>query len=321
MPKPTKTTLNQLAQTHYGPSSTCEYIRTGGKLGWYLHNGDQQTLIGKNIAKAFEYLQSLEMVPKEAPKSKEPITKPEPEIIAEPKATVIKPETPKELKSEPLKDGPLAPDQLLAIFFKKFPKAFTHDPEQIKPLQSYVHKHIHRALDKKYTKNEIKQALIPYVQTKEYCKALVREEFRIDLEGNPYSKTIQKHKEDAQARLDEDVPMRMTVKERKKYHRQKLPLPVLEELVTAKIDIMLKINELPANSKTTRNDWEQFIIRSNNASVKMTVRPKVWGKLQRASRDYPSWVANIRGKMGARKKDGFELDTPGIQIFEKKAKT
>jgi hypothetical protein len=143
------------------------------------------------------------------------------------------------------------------------------------------------------------------------------------LEGNPYKKIIQKNKEDARARLADESPMRMTVKERKKYHRQKLPLPVLEELVTGKIDVMLKINELPANSKTTRNDWEGFIIKAGDASVKMTVRPKVWGKLQRANRDYPSWVANIRGKMGTIKKDGFELETPGIQIFDtsKKAET
>jgi sRNA-binding protein len=315
MPKPTKTTLTQLAQAHYGPQSTCEYIRTGGKLGWYLHNGGQQTLIGKNIAKAFEYLQSLESSPEKAIESEETITKPE-IIIAEPEA-------PKKIESEPLNDGPFTPDRLLTILFKKFPKAFTHNPEQIKPLLCYAHKHIHRALDQKYTKNEIKQALIPYMQTKEYCEAIIREEFRIDLEGNPHKKIIQKNKDDARARLADESPMRMTVKERKKYHRQKLPLPVLKELVTGKIDVMLKIKELPANSKTTRNNWEGFIIKATNASVKMTVRPKVWGKLQRANKDYLSWVANIRGKMGTIKKEGFELETPGIQIFDtsKKAET
>ena len=52
----------------------------------------------------------------------------------------------------------------------------------------------------------------------------------------------------------------------------------------------------------------------------MTVKPKVFKKLEQAQTDYPMWVAAIAGKMGEQFDGGFVLDQPNIQVFERKPK-
>ena len=52
----------------------------------------------------------------------------------------------------------------------------------------------------------------------------------------------------------------------------------------------------------------------------MTLRPKTWNKLAEASKNFQQWVAVITGDMGENIKNGFVLENPGIQIFEKKPK-
>ena len=95
---------------------------------------------------------------------------------------------------------------------------------------------------------------------------------------------------------------------------------IVDELIKGKLEICIKINDLPNDSKTLRNGWEEFIIDTQGKMVKITVRPRTWKKLQEASRNYPAWIANIRGTIGSRIKGGFELLTPGVQIFEKTPK-
>jgi len=51
-----------------------------------------------------------------------------------------------------------------------------------------------------------------------------------------------------------------------------------------------------------------------------TVKPKVFKKLQDAQANYPEWVAAIAGKLGNPTENGFVLDEPNIQVFEKKPK-
>ena len=50
------------------------------------------------------------------------------------------------------------------------------------------------------------------------------------------------------------------------------------------------------------------------------VKPKVFKKLQDAQANFPMWVAAIAGKLGNATDDGFILDEPNIQVFEKKPK-
>ena len=52
----------------------------------------------------------------------------------------------------------------------------------------------------------------------------------------------------------------------------------------------------------------------------MTVKPKVWKKLEDAQATFPLWVAAIVGKMGQSTEKGFALAEANIQVFEKKPK-
>jgi hypothetical protein len=62
--------------------------------------------------------------------------------------------------------------------------------------------------------------------------------------------------------------------------------------------------------------------------VSISVKPKVWKKLTEAQANFLMWVAAIAplapkvigGQMGKGTADGFELEQPSIQVFEKKPK-
>jgi hypothetical protein len=72
--------------------------------------------------------------------------------------------------------------------------------------------------------------------------------------------------------------------------------------------------------KTVENGWKSFEIDCDGRIVSVTVKPKVFKKLEQAQTDYPMWVAAIAGKMGEATWQGFVLNEPAIQVFEKKAK-
>lgn len=89
--------------------------------------------------------------------------------------------------------------------------------------------------------------------------------------------------------------------------------------VAGRLEVTIKINELP-KAETVENNWKTFELDCDGQIVSVTVKPKVWNKLEQASREYPMWVGAIAGKMGAKTANGFVLDQPAIQVFEKKAK-
>jgi hypothetical protein len=84
--------------------------------------------------------------------------------------------------------------------------------------------------------------------------------------------------------------------------------------------VTIKINELP-QAKAIENGWQQFEIDCDGRIISVTVKPKIWKKLTDAAANYPQWVAAIAGKMGDATGNGFIMDEPNIQVFEKKAKT
>jgi hypothetical protein len=90
--------------------------------------------------------------------------------------------------------------------------------------------------------------------------------------------------------------------------------------VTGKLEINIKISELPNNVRSVKNDWKEFMINAEGQSIKVRIRPRIWDKMQSTANRCPQWVASITGKMGTRIKDGFELQEPAVQIFEKKSK-
>jgi hypothetical protein len=87
-----------------------------------------------------------------------------------------------------------------------------------------------------------------------------------------------------------------------------------------KLELTIKISEFPADVKTIENGWKSFEIDCDGQIVSVTVKPKVFKKLEQAQTDYPMWVAAIAGKMGEPTEKGFVLNEPAIQVFEKKPK-
>jgi len=347
----TKNDLNQLAQSRYGEDVYCEHVRSG-KRGWYLHLATEKTFLGVNASEAFESLQMQEQVtatpasdasttviPTESlviseetvaavtpvtPKKEVPVTE---EIVAAPEQSAPSEQAPITQEAEGTKvdeeaeqRAPISPEELLDILMAKFPKTFFIEPEKIRPLQKYIHKKIRKALNNEYSKGEISEALILYTQTLDYCEQLMKGGQRIDLQGNPCGEVSKEHQEDAKERMAGEKDMRFQKQMIPRIPRLPLPPPQLDELITGKMEVCLKIHELPADSKTNRNGWEEFVIETEKYTIKTMVRPKTWKKLQNAGKEYSHWIANIRGQMGPRTKGGFELLTPAIQIFETKSK-
>ena len=87
-----------------------------------------------------------------------------------------------------------------------------------------------------------------------------------------------------------------------------------------KLELTIKINEMPADVETVENGWKQFHLDCDGQLVRVTVKPKVFKKLEQAQENYPMWVAALAGEMGEPIEGGFVLDQPNIQVFERKPK-
>jgi hypothetical protein len=87
-----------------------------------------------------------------------------------------------------------------------------------------------------------------------------------------------------------------------------------------KLELTIKINEMPVDVKTVENGWKQFDLDCEGQIVRVKVKPKVFKKLEDAQTNFPMWVAAIAGKMGEPTEGGFVLDQPNIQVFERKPK-
>jgi len=93
-----------------------------------------------------------------------------------------------------------------------------------------------------------------------------------------------------------------------------------EELtsVSGKLELTIKLNSLPQVLKA--NGECHFKVDCNGRMVQISVKQKQWSKLETASATYPEWVAAIAGQMGAATADGFVLEQPKIQVFERKVR-
>jgi hypothetical protein len=89
--------------------------------------------------------------------------------------------------------------------------------------------------------------------------------------------------------------------------------------IAGKLELTIKITEFP-EAKTVENGWKSFEVDCDGQIISVTVKPKVWKKLEDAQANYPMWVAAIAGKMGTATDQGFVLLEPNIQVFEKKPK-
>lgn len=324
----TKTDLNQLAQTQYGDQAYCEHIRSGQR-GWYLYAGHEPVFLGVNITDAFHSLQTQNFLT--TPNSTQVTVTPS-DISAPEEVTAISAAQPENANLQQSKvtapairvqidRPPLSPEQMLEILIEKFPHTFFKDPQKIRPIQKYIHKKIRQILNYEYTKEEVSAALAIYTQADNYCNQLILGGQRVDLEGNPCDEVSPKHIEDAKARIMGEKPMRPA---KKKKHQPASPShvgpPPIEELITGKMELSVKIDTVPIDSKTVKNGWQEFTIEASGQIIKVTVRPKTWNKLQKAGSEFPAWIAHLKGKMGERIKGGFEIEQPSVQIFEKQPK-
>jgi hypothetical protein len=99
-------------------------------------------------------------------------------------------------------------------------------------------------------------------------------------------------------------------------------------MIAVKLEITIKINELP-QSNIVKNGWQQFEIDCDGRIISITVKPKINKKLTDAASNYPQWVAAMSndklrsiyaGKLGQQTEHGFVLESPSIQVFERKPK-
>ena len=58
--------------------------------------------------------------------------------------------------------------------------------------------------------------------------------------------------------------------------------------VQGKLEVTIKINELPAIASTDKNGWITFDIECGDRLFSVTVKPKVFKKLQDAQANYPN---------------------------------
>lgn len=89
--------------------------------------------------------------------------------------------------------------------------------------------------------------------------------------------------------------------------------------VSGKLELIIKLNTLPEVKQS--NGRCHFRVDCDGRVFQVSVRPKQWNKLETASKTYASWVAAIGGKLGASTADGFVLEEPNIQVFERADKS
>ncbi|MGB3208307.1 MAG: hypothetical protein WBB28_25260 [Crinalium sp.] len=94
----------------------------------------------------------------------------------------------------------------------------------------------------------------------------------------------------------------------------------LEMATAGKLELTIKINSFPEDVRTVENGWKHFELDCDGVIASITVKPKIFKKLEDAVANYPMWVAAIAGKMGSRTKDGFVLENASITTFERKPK-
>lgn len=89
--------------------------------------------------------------------------------------------------------------------------------------------------------------------------------------------------------------------------------------VSGKLEATIKISELPT-AESVENGWQHFTIDCDGKQVSVTVKPKMWKKLTTAAEQYAEWVAAVTGQVGKLTPEGFVLESPSIQAFERKPK-
>ena len=182
-------------------------------------------------------------------------------------------------------------------------------------------------------KHLIIKAFVVLTQRAAYQKALAApNSMRHTLEGVPVEPVSEEHRAFAQQKIDAFRERSASPQARRPSTKAatakaatatELSADLLLEIVTmaipGKLDVTLKINELPT-VKPTSAQTVAFAVRADQRTVLVELKNKTWNNLKNTADGYPQWVASITGKIGAEIEGGFRLENPAVQIFEKKAK-
>jgi hypothetical protein len=87
--------------------------------------------------------------------------------------------------------------------------------------------------------------------------------------------------------------------------------------LVGKLEVTIKINRLPSEVTTDRNGWKEFHVDFGKRGARVSLRPRMWNRLEQAAGTHPHWIAVITGQMGEDVQKGvFKLLEPNLQVFE-----
>ena len=174
------------------------------------------------------------------------------------------------------------------------------------------------------TRTRIRRALKVHTGASAYRRALAAGGPRYDLDGQPAGEITPEQQTLAQ---QPRRPKSNSTSQKPSLVSRSMPLieltALLPELIAmaipGKLDVTLKINALP-QAKSASPGTMLFAVQAEGRTVLVELKNKAWNSLKTAAESYPHWVAAITGKMGTAIEGGFRLDSPAVQVFEKKAK-
>lgn len=88
----------------------------------------------------------------------------------------------------------------------------------------------------------------------------------------------------------------------------------------AKLEVLIKFSELPADITVDKNGWKHFSLDCSGVSVAVVMRPKNWNKIDAASKNWPAWVAALAGTLRVDGPNQLSLPEAQVQVFERKQK-
>lgn len=86
-------------------------------------------------------------------------------------------------------------------------------------------------------------------------------------------------------------------------------------LTPGKLELTIKINQLPANVKTIKDGWKQFEVDTGEYIITLTLAPQKFKKLEQAQENYLQWEAIIVGHVGENTDRGFCLKDCRVTLF------
>lgn len=224
---------------------------------------------------------------------------------------------------------PPAPPEFIAPLLERFPACF--DWQDPKPLKIGINQDLlgSGALGEGCDAKALRRMLAGYCARPRYLKTLKEGAVRVDLQGHPAGAVSAADADNARERLAARAarkagwppPERSACADPHPADAARAsddtPLPE-ENLVPGRLELTVKFSELPR--PLTVQSGVKIGIETGEGTVTAILPPKVWRKLEQASKDYPQWVAALSGSLERFAGSEIALKNPAMQVFEKKAK-